>query len=103
MRSRAATVLVLAITSLLVAQILLMGFDGARFSYEQLLFEAVSAYATVGLSLGITAALSVGGKLTLVMLMFMGRVGAYTLFASTTRKNDDADAGIKYQEFNVMM
>lgn len=102
-RSRAATVLVLAITSLLVAQILLMGFDGARFSYEQLLFEAVSAYATVGLSLGITAALSVGGKLTLVMLMFMGRVGAYTLFASTTRKNDDADAGIKYQEFNVMM
>ena len=35
--------------------------------------------------------------------MFMGRVGAYTLFASTTRKNDDADAGIKYQEFNVMM
>ena len=47
-RSRAATVLVLAITSLLVAQILLMGFDGARFSYEELLFEAVSGYEKVG-------------------------------------------------------
>ena len=102
-RSKAATVLVLAIASLLVAQMLLTGFDGANFGYEQLLFEAVSAYATVGLSLGITPLLSAGGKLTLILLMFMGRVGAYTLLTSATKRDDDSDAGIKYQEFNVMM
>ena len=102
-RSKAATVLVLAITTLLVAQVLLMGFDGVSYSYEQLLFEAVSAYATVGLSMGITPLLSIGGKLTLILLMFMGRVGAYTLLTSATRRDDDSDAGIKYQEFNVMM
>lgn len=102
-RSKAATVLVLAITSLLIAQMLLMGFDGAQFSYEQLLFEAVSAYATVGLTLGITPLLSIGGKLTAIVLMFMGRVSAYTLLTSATRRDDDKDAGIKYQEFNVMM
>lgn len=102
-RSKAATVLVLAITTLLVAQVLLMGFDGGSYSYEQLLFEAVSAYATVGLSMGITPLLSIGGKLTLILLMFMGRVGAYTLLTSATRRDDDSDAGIKYQEFNVMM
>lgn len=102
-RSKAATVLVLAITTLLVAQVLLMGFDGGSYGYEQLLFEAVSAYATVGLSMGITPLLSIGGKLTLILLMFMGRVGAYTLLTSATRRDDDSDAGIKYQEFNVMM
>lgn len=102
-RSKAATVLVLAITTLLVAQVLLMGFDGGSYNYEQLLFEAVSAYATVGLSMGITPLLSIGGKLTLILLMFMGRVGAYTLLTSATRRDDDSDAGIKYQEFNVMM
>lgn len=40
-----------------------------------LLFETVSAFGTVGLSLGITPLLSVGGKLALVLLMFVGRIG----------------------------
>ena len=53
--------------------------------------------------MGITPLLSAGGKLTLILLMFMGRVGAYTLLTSATKRDDDSDAGIKYQEFNVMM
>lgn len=40
-----------------------------------LLFETVSAFGTVGLSMGITPSLSVGGKLALVALMFVGRIG----------------------------
>jgi potassium uptake TrkH family protein len=42
---------------------------------EQLLFEATSAFATVGLSTGITPGLPAGGHLILVVLMFVGRVG----------------------------
>lgn len=44
-----------------------------------LLFEAVSAFGTVGLSLGATAKLTTVGKLSIVFLMFIGRVGTLTL------------------------
>jgi len=44
-----------------------------------ILFECVSAFSTVGLSLGITSSLSDISKLLLVLLMFMGRMGILTL------------------------
>jgi trk system potassium uptake protein len=45
------------------------------------LFECISAFATVGLSTGITADLPVAAQLILVLLMFVGRLGP-TSFAS---------------------
>lgn len=45
----------------------------------KLLFEQISAFATVGLSTGITTDLSVYGKLILILSMFVGRVGTLTL------------------------
>lgn len=45
-----------------------------------LAFEIVSAFGTVGLSMGITADLSDAGKVLLSVLMFLGRVGPLTLF-----------------------
>ena len=46
--------------------------------FEGLLFEAASALGTVGLSTGLTAQLSPLGKVILVFLMFIGRVGPLT-------------------------
>ncbi|MDQ3385788.1 MAG: TrkH family potassium uptake protein [Actinomycetota bacterium] len=46
------------------------------------LYESFSAFGTVGLSTGITPALPEVGQLTLVGLMFLGRVGPITLFAA---------------------
>lgn len=46
------------------------------------LFEAVSAFGTVGLSTGITTELSNGGRLIVIALMFAGRVGPITLGAA---------------------
>lgn len=43
------------------------------------LFEAVSAFATVGLSMGLTPTLSVASRLILILLMYLGRVGVLTL------------------------
>jgi Trk-type K+ transport system membrane component len=45
---------------------------------ERVLFEVVSAFGTVGLSSGITAELPPGGKVLLVVLMFVGRIGPLT-------------------------
>lgn len=48
------------------------------FPLEAILFEVVSAFATVGLSTGITAQLPPSGEIVLVVLMFLGRVGSIT-------------------------
>lgn len=48
-------------------------------SLDQVLFEVVSAFATVGLSTGITADLPAAGHVLLSVLMFMGRIGPLTL------------------------
>ncbi|MEX5294047.1 potassium transporter TrkG [Kocuria sp. CPCC 205268] len=49
---------------------------------ETALFECVSAFATVGLSMGITADLPAAAELVLMALMFMGRVGTITIATS---------------------
>ena len=50
-----------------------------RQDYLKLLFEASSALGTVGLSMGITGALTCAGKIIITALMFFGRVGPLTL------------------------
>lgn len=51
----------------------------APLALSDALFEAVSAFGTVGMSTGITAALPPAGQLVLIVLMFLGRVGPITL------------------------
>ena len=54
---------------------------------EYVLFEVVSAFATVGLTMGLTPDLTVFGKLLIMSLMFVGRVGLYTVVFALLRKN----------------
>lgn len=49
---------------------------------ERLLFEATSAFATVGLSVGVSEALPPAGQLVLVALMYVGRVGTVSIAAA---------------------
>lgn len=48
------------------------------------MFEAVSAFNTVGLSMGATLQLPTAGKIITIILMFIGRVGLLAFFASFT-------------------
>ena len=50
--------------------------------FEQVLFEAVSAFGTVGLSTGITGDLPTAGRLIVIVLMFVGRLGPVTLVSA---------------------
>ena len=54
-------------------------------AFEQLLFETISAYGTVGLSLGITPQLTVGGKMIIIFLMFVGRLGPLTVAVALSK------------------
>jgi trk system potassium uptake protein TrkH len=58
-----------------------------KASYLQVLFETVSALGNTGLSAGITPSLGGIGKMTLIITMFIGRVGPLTLgFALAGRR-----------------
>ncbi len=49
------------------------------FTLTEIMFEAASAFGTCGLSLGITPELSTSGKIVIMILMFIGRIGIVTL------------------------
>ena len=72
--------------SILVFLILLMVTIEPLFPIEAVIFEVVSAFGTVGLSMGITPELSSPGKFILIMAMFIGRIGSLTLGLAITRK-----------------
>ncbi|NOY80577.1 MAG: potassium transporter Trk [Kiritimatiellaeota bacterium] len=63
-----------------------------------LLFEAVSAFGTVGLSMGVTPDLTSLGKLCIVLLMFVGRVGPLTLLVMMRPRRASA---VDYPEAEV--
>jgi len=63
------------------------------------LFEAISAFGTVGLSMGITPELNSMQKIAVIVLMFVGRIGPITLaYAWYSRKT-----GLVYAEESVMV
>ena len=52
-----------------------------EYDFIQLLFEVISAFGTVGLSTGITPDLGWAGKLVIIIVMFIGRLGAMTILS----------------------
>ena len=70
---------VLALSLSLLALLVLERGSPASPSFMDLVFEATSAFGTVGLSTGITPSLTTGGKLVIILLMFVGRLGPLTV------------------------
>ncbi|WP_169730477.1 TrkH family potassium uptake protein [Salinispira pacifica] len=69
--------------------------------FQDIVFEVVSAFATVGVSRGITSGLSTPGRLIISILMFMGRIGPLTLLTALAgrRVND----GVYYPETDILI
>lgn len=80
----ATGLIMLSITIILVVLFFLMLVEPHAF--DKLLFEAVSAFGTVGLTLGITPQLTVIGKLLITVLMYVGRIGPLTMIYAFSTK-----------------
>jgi len=77
--------------SLIFLSVIALSMTDAQYGLARLLFEEVSAFCTVGLSTGITSALSPAGKIILMVSMFVGRVGTVTLaFALSKPRKESA-------------
>ncbi|MGL4969634.1 MAG: potassium transporter TrkG, partial [Fusobacteriaceae bacterium] len=74
--NRALAILVISIVYVGAVILLILTSDGFRF--EQIVFEVISAFATVGLSMGITSELSIFARILIIMTMFIGRLGPLT-------------------------
>lgn len=67
------------------------------------LYEVVSAFATVGLTTGLTPGLHDISKLLLTFMMFIGRVGPVTFALALTIKSDKTNTDIVYPEGKVIV
>ncbi len=85
---RALSVIMLSLAVLSVVVFLLTVTETGHFL--DILFEAVSAFGTVGLSTGITPGLSVAGRFILVVTMLVGRLGPLTLVLSLVQRQRPA-------------
>lgn len=81
---------------------LLLMFVEPQLDAIKVIFESVSAFCTVGLSLGITPELSVLGKITLIFAMFAGRIGAVTMLIYLVNLNVTKN-NIKYPDGKVLI
>ncbi len=82
---RAITVLLLFILVLFLTTLTLSITERNNpFSLSDIFFESASALGTVGLSTGITGSLTAAGKLIIIAVMLIGRLGPLTLLASVT-------------------
>ena len=84
--------------SLIITNTLLLCVIEPEYRFVELLFEMVSAFATVGLSIGITPHLSVGSKVIIILTMFIGRLGPLTMASIWINK---PKSSISYTEENI--
>ncbi len=82
---QALSVVLLATASVAIGTLILATVTD--YPLEDVLFETISAFATVGLSTGITAGLPPIGQVVIIILMFLGRVGTIT-FATALALNE---------------
>lgn len=72
-----------------------------RKDFMEILFEVTSAFGTVGLSIGLTPELSSLGKLIIIFIMFIGRLGPLTLAFALSQKQRQEK--IRYPEEKVLI
>jgi len=100
--ARAAMIIGLAVVWNAVGCLVLTAFEAGKpgMAFQDIIFEQASAFATVGLSTGITASLSIGSKLWIILSMFVGRIGPLTFaMVISTRETER----IRYPEERLMV
>jgi trk system potassium uptake protein TrkH len=87
--------------SIVVVMTMLLSLTEQGHDFIMYLFEATSAFGTVGLSMGLTPELSPIGRVLIIFTMFAGRLGPLTIaFAITKRRKPDA---FRHPKGNIMI
>lgn len=73
------------------------------YGFFALFVEAVSAFTTLGISLGITGSLTIIGKFIIMMSMIAGRIGSLTLILALKFRKQRGDTAFSYPKEQVML
>lgn len=98
---RSLTVLLIGAAIVIVGTMILCVCEDAPFI--DLLMETMSAFGTVGLTTGLTPHLSAVSKLTLTVMMFMGRIGVLTMGMALAMRARANKQNIRYPEARVFV
>jgi trk system potassium uptake protein TrkH len=85
---QALLIITLAATILVLLTLALTTVEGGKEPFLSYLFEVASALGTVGLTTGITGHLGEPGRLVLIVGMFVGRIGPFTLVLAVARREE---------------
>lgn len=88
-------------SGLVIVVSLILSFTETGASFTAILYETVSAFGTAGLTIGLTPNLSVIGKVLIMLMMYIGRVGPLTVVLSLTKEK--IKSGIKYPEGKILI
>lgn len=102
---KAHTIILLAVSVVLIDVLLISIVEaqsGTTPALQDILYEVISACATVGLSTGITAMLSPISKAILIVTMFMGRVGLLTVTVALSASPNKTNA-LRYPEERIIV
>lgn len=97
---RAFTLLFIGV-GLVIVVTMLLSYTEKGASFMALFYETVSAFGTAGLSLGLTSELSSVGRVLIIIMMYLGRVGPLTVVLSITKKK--VSSGVKYPEGKILI
>lgn len=92
---------VVLISAFLVFIITMLLTISENASFIDLLFEAVSAFGTVGLSTGVTPELTTVGRMLIIITMFAGRVGPLTIAMAIGEQ--ESKGNVKYPEEKILV
>jgi trk system potassium uptake protein TrkH len=96
-----AMVVYMATMAMIYTEVGFVSHETSRGLFLELLFEVVSAFGTVGLSVGITPHLTWGGKLILVLVMYIGRLGPLSIAVALAGK--ERRPTYQYAEEHIMI
>ena len=104
-------IIIMAISALLIIE----NIETGKYMYRQhsahtslsivdIIFEVISAFATVGLTLGITSKLTFVGKLIIIFLMIIGRLGPITISIALFKKHKETkQQKAQYPKGNIII
>jgi trk system potassium uptake protein TrkH len=81
---KATAIFFISLTIVIISTLLICWFTDVGFLPS--LFEATSAFGTVGLSVGVTSQLNFSGKIVIIITMFLGRLGPLTIAMALTNR-----------------
>jgi trk system potassium uptake protein TrkH len=93
----------LAILVLTVTEVGAVPHPTAEHGLLRYMFEAVSAFNTVGLSMGVTSELSPAGRIITTSLMYLGRVGPLTFAAAIALRSARGYGHLRYAYEDVVI